>query len=193
MSNRYFIMRHGQSEANVAGIIISAPDSGISAYGLSAEGRRQVRQSVSSSVKIDAFSRVICSDFKRARQTAELVCEIQDVVSPLEASSALRERFFGSLEGGSDRRYPDVWRYDIDDEQHSNFGVESVGEVVNRTTQLIQLLEQRFNNESILLVSHGDTLQILQTLFEGVSPSSHRSLPSLAVAEIRRLGSWPQI
>ncbi|MEH6550913.1 MAG: histidine phosphatase family protein [Pseudomonadales bacterium] len=192
MSNRYFIMRHGQSEANVAGIIISAPDSGVAEYGLSEEGSRQVRLSASL-VDGDVFSRVICSDFKRAQQTAQLVHEILEIVSPLETSSALRERFFGSLEGGSDSRYPDVWRYDVDDERHSNFGVESVGEVVNRTTQLIQLLEQRFNNESILLVSHGDTLQILQTLFEGVSPSSHRSLPPLAVAEIRRLGSWPQV
>jgi broad specificity phosphatase PhoE len=38
-----------------------------------------------------------------------------------------------------------------------------------------------------VLVSHGDTLQILQAAFLRMSPTRHRSLPGLETAEIRRL------
>ena len=39
----------------------------------------------------------------------------------------------------------------------------------------------------VLLVSHGDCLQILQTAFAGVDVSAHRSLPHLETCELRRL------
>merc|ERR1719414_343626 len=39
----------------------------------------------------------------------------------------------------------------------------------------------------VVLVSHGDALQLLQTAFQGVSPSEHRSLPHLHPGELREL------
>jgi broad specificity phosphatase PhoE len=39
----------------------------------------------------------------------------------------------------------------------------------------------------VVLVSHGDVLQILQTAFEGLDPSKHRSIPHLPTAELRQL------
>ena len=52
---------------------------------------------------------------------------------------------------------------------------------------LVAELEQRFSGRDILLVSHGDTLQILQAGFRGMSPARHRGLPHLDTAEIRRI------
>ena len=59
--------------------------------------------------------------------------------------------------------------------------------VLDRTTAFVAALERRHSGRDILLVSHGDTLQILQAGFLRVDPSRHRSLPHLATAEIRRL------
>ena len=42
LKNRYFAMRHGQSEANAAGIIVSDPANGCPRYGLTPLGRQQV-------------------------------------------------------------------------------------------------------------------------------------------------------
>jgi hypothetical protein len=39
----------------------------------------------------------------------------------------------------------------------------------------------------VALVSHGDTLQILQAAFAGVAPNLHRSLPHLKNCEVRPL------
>jgi hypothetical protein len=43
----------------------------------------------------------------------------------------------------------------------------------------------------VILVAHGDVLQILQTAFEGVDPREHRSLPHLPNAELRWLNAPP--
>jgi broad specificity phosphatase PhoE len=48
-------------------------------------------------------------------------------------------------------------------------------------------LERRYSGRAILLVSHGDPLQILQAGFLLIDPSGHRSLPPLETAEIRPL------
>jgi hypothetical protein len=54
-------------------------------------------------------------------------------------------------------------------------------------TELIVGLEQRFVDTILLLVSHGDALQILQTAFAGRDASEHRQLQHLQTAEIRPL------
>jgi broad specificity phosphatase PhoE len=59
--------------------------------------------------------------------------------------------------------------------------------VLDRATAFIAQLERRHCGRDVLLVSHADTLQILQAGLSGVDPSRHRSLPHLATAEIRRL------
>ena len=59
--------------------------------------------------------------------------------------------------------------------------------MLDRTTALIADLERRYSGRHILLVSHGDTLQILQAGFLRLSPASHRRLPALQTAEIRQL------
>ncbi len=47
--------------------------------------------------------------------------------------------------------------------------------------------EQVAKNETILLVSHGDILQILQTAFAGIRSGLHRTLPHLETAQLKRL------
>lgn len=42
LHNTYLIVRHGQSEANVEGIVVSKPENGCGNYGLTSTGREQV-------------------------------------------------------------------------------------------------------------------------------------------------------
>jgi broad specificity phosphatase PhoE len=59
--------------------------------------------------------------------------------------------------------------------------------VLDRATALVADLERRYSGRDVLLVSHGDTLQILQAGFARMDPAAHRRLPHLGVAEIRPL------
>jgi glucosyl-3-phosphoglycerate phosphatase len=189
LHNRYFALRHGTSQANEQGIILSHPREGTKGYGLTPEGREQVRASVMQAVMngvLDASTIVYSSDFIRARETAEIASEILQSDGIVETTK-LRERFFGNWEKTHNSNYQKVWDDDEKDAHHKNYGVESASEVLSRTTSLIVDLESLYQGRTILLVSHGDALQILQTAFENVSPTKHWQLSPLQTAEIREL------
>ena len=83
LRNKYYALRHGQSQANVANIIASSPDIACSKYGLSPLGREQARQAGLDVVECylqlygDTLPMTgICllsSDLLRAKETAEAV------------------------------------------------------------------------------------------------------------------------
>ena len=113
----------------------------------------------------------------------------------------LRERYFGQFNGQSDSHYHDVWNFDCIDPNHTKYDVESVNSVINRTTDLILDIENTLQSYcdydnvdndlkqcyQVILVAHGDVLQILQTAFLKVDGSTHRSLDHLETAAVREL------
>lgn len=185
MKNKYFILRHGESEANVQGIIISNPLNGVPNFGLTNKGKEQVKESILKNKILDKNTIIYSSDFKRARETAEIVKTILKT-EEIHLTELLRERFFGNFEKTSNTNYNLIWEKDADPNHIFN-NVESVNNVLNRTKKLINDLEKKYQNKIILLVSHGDSLQILQTFFEKINPSAHRSLKHLNLREIREL------
>ena len=186
LRNQYFVMRHGHSEANRQGIIVSHPQNGCDNYGLTGMGRKQVEQSLDQNNQLDSDVVLICSDFRRARETAEIVRQRLGCKSPL-LDPRLRERNFGNLELGDDSGYDDVWREDALDADSELNHVESVNQVMFRVTAVIAEYETNYSAASILLVSHGDALQLLQTAFLKKPASQHRDLRHLQTAEIRQL------
>ncbi len=185
--NRYFVMRHGESEANREGIILSSPDSGTRLYGLTPHGRRQALESVRSCTQLDPELLIYSSDFKRALETARVVHGYIGCRAPIRTDPALRERYFGEWERTSNAHYRQVWSSDERDPDHREHGVESANEVMKRVTSLIVRLEGVLRDQTILLVSHGDALQILQTAFCKQTADRHRALEHLNTAEIREL------
>ena len=179
-------MRHGQSKANVAGIIVSRIENDRRGdYGLSELGRTQALKAAQAS-GLPRDTVVCSSDFSRARQTAEIVRAHLNAPE-INRTEALRERCFGGWEGTATDNYDRVWAADETDSSRVYSGVEPTTAVLDRTTALIVDLERRYSGRHILLVSHGDTLQILRAGFLRMSPSRHRRLPGLQTAEIRQL------
>lgn len=185
--NRYFLMRHGESEANCQAIILSDPQNGVSGYGLSPHGRQQVIDSISRETRLDANTLVYSSDFKRALQTASIVHQHLRCTQPVVITESLRERFFGDLERTSSDNYERVWAADAANAGHTEHAVESAVAVMQRASSLILEIEHACEQASVLLVAHGDVLQLLQTAFEKLPGERHRSLPHLHTAEIREV------
>eukprot|EP00455_Lapot_gusevi_P046369 TRINITY_DN6093_c0_g1_i2.p1 TRINITY_DN6093_c0_g1~~TRINITY_DN6093_c0_g1_i2.p1 ORF type:complete len:203 (+),score=15.32 TRINITY_DN6093_c0_g1_i2:142-750(+) len=189
LKNRYFILRHGQSLANVQGIISSDPAISTLQHGLSETGFEEASGAAQrlSELLGPLPVLIISSDFRRTRDTAETVRSKLRVKEPVEYDIRLRERYFGQFNGLSNENYDLVWAQDQHSMTHTFKDSESVYSVVQRTTALILDLEKRYTNQCIVLVSHGDTLQILQTVFERVPHHHHRSLPHLKTCEVREL------
>jgi probable phosphoglycerate mutase len=183
--NRYSVMRHGQSKANQAGVIVSRIESDRRGdWGLSELGRREAL-TAAEGCGLPADTVICSSDFSRARQSAEIV-RAHIGAPEVIITEALRERCFGDLEGTPAEGYARVWAADEADADHEG-GVEHAAAVLDRVTEFIAGLERRYTGRGILLVSHGDTLQILQAGFLRMNPARHRHLPQLKTAEIRRL------
>ncbi|WP_273141815.1 histidine phosphatase family protein [Halomonas sp.] len=183
-NNRYLLMRHGHSLANQQGVIISSPARGLTDYGLSRQGRQQL-ESLLATWQWAAPDRILHSDFRRTRETAERIAHHFGL--GLEAEPRLRERHFGELEGEKDDRYADVWRHDAQDAHHRHAGVEALATVAARMGEVVADLERDYAGKTILLVSHGDPLQILLTALEGRELCRHRERVSLTPASITPL------
>jgi probable phosphoglycerate mutase len=194
LANSYRVMRHGQSKANEAGVIVSRIETDRGGdWGLSELGQRQAL-ATAQQCGLPADTVICSSDFSRAVQTAEIV-RAHLGAAAVTVSAALRERCFGDLEGTSAANYAQVWKADNADTGQAVGGIESAAAVLDRATALIADLERRYSGRDILLVSHGDTLQILEAGFLRMDPSGHRQLPHLETAQIRelRLGKGPAL
>ena len=187
LNNRYFAMRHGHSLANAQGIIVSHPKNGCDGYGLSKLGQTQVTQNLQQDSRLDADTLIVSSDFKRARESAEIAHSVLNCRTSPCMEQRLRERFFGELELTQDSGYEDVWREDAVNPDSNHRGVESVNEVMSRVTSVVTEYEDQYSDATILLVSHGDALQILQTAFARMEGSAHRQLDHLHTSQIRQL------
>ncbi|MBF57919.1 histidine phosphatase family protein [Halomonas sp. FeN2] len=183
--NRYLLMRHGHSQANQQGVIVSSPERGIERFGLSEHGEQQLAQLVAD-WQWPVPTRVVHSDFLRTRQTAAHVAARFGLVPSVD--TRLRERNFGELEGQGDDHYPSVWALDAEDAEHRHYQVEALSGVASRMQAVIAEWEQQVSGETILLVSHGDPLQILLTALANKPLTQHREQPALLPASITQVG-----
>jgi len=172
-----WVLRHGYSLANDAGLIVSHPSNGVLLdYGLAPEGFNQARRAgkqLKDELQAEGLDpkllRVICSPFSRTVQTADTVRQVLGTQDSADVAFELRERFFGTeLELGPHTRYDEVWARDALDVNHPAGGDgESVQEVARRVAELLRRLEDQDKGQGVLLVAHGDVLQITQAYIAG--------------------------
>lgn len=186
LKNQYYILRHGQSQANTTGIIISDPSNGIKSFGLTDTGKSRIIEEVKRYTELNNESIIYTSPFLRAKETARLVKKILNS-KKIFTSDKLSERYFGDYEKSSNTNYQKVWDKDKFNENNNKNNVESTKQVWDRMVSLINETEQKYSNKKIILISHGDPLQILITGFNNIPINHHRQIKHLNTAEIRKL------
>lgn len=186
LQNTYFALRHGESEANTNGIIVSSPKNGLEKYGLTKAGAKTLHNSLAL-LPTKTFSKAILysSDFKRTLETAEIFRTLYP--GEVIEDTRLRERSFGKLELKSTDHYETIWEHDKNSEMHCFAECETLFDLKNRLLELIESIESTAQQRVIVLVSHGDCLQVLQTIFDGISARKHRTIPHLEPGELRQL------
>lgn len=107
---------------------------------------------------------IFSSDFKRAKETAEILANFCETELPsttaihVRFEPALRERFFGDFDLKSSDFYQRVWEDDAHDPENTNFNVESPLHVLNRVQTFLQSTVKSLHTAAILiLVAHGVT------------------------------------
>ncbi|XP_062176596.1 uncharacterized protein LOC133881638 isoform X1 [Alnus glutinosa] len=190
--NRYWVLRHGKSIPNERGLIVSSVENGTRAeFQLASEGVKQaelagelfLKELKESSIPLENV-RICHSPFSRTTHTAKVVASMLNL--PFEGPQCkvmedLRERFFGpSFELMSHDKYAEIWDLDQKDPFMRPEGGESVDDVASRLANAIAIMESEFQGCAILIVSHGDPLQILQTVLHAVKQHIASSSNDLA-------------
>lgn len=217
LAGRYFGVRHGESVPSAQQRICSSMSAGIdSSNGLTAMGRTEVAASAHDWLQaygntiVEALRNdllwIFSSPFSRALQSAQILAdtlgealesagELPGTIlrQRIRIEPALRERDFGDFEGcgNSEAVYQQVWQADADDPSHIHWHVESATAVQRRVSALIADIDASaaaHGGALCLLVSHGDTLKILESGFRRQSPALHqdaRTVRPFRTGEIR--------
>ncbi|MGP5258838.1 histidine phosphatase family protein [Brachybacterium paraconglomeratum] len=183
------VLRHGESTANVEGRIVSVPGPrALETVGLTGRGREQARAAATDAAAqgLGPGTVVVTSDFARARQTAEEFAAGLGAGAP-RVDERLRERCFGAHDEGPATAYEGIWARDRARESHEE-GVEPVAEVASRVLGALRAADALAADAPVVLVAHGDVLQIALALAAGHDPHDHREVPHLGNAELRALG-----
>lgn len=154
--NKYFVMRHGQSVANVNETVSSKVQNNDP---LTEIGVKQVNDSLQGfGEKIDV---VITSPFMRTSQTAEIAQK--HFGAELVVEPRLGEINAGEFEG---KNWSDYHNYLYGHERgkwfgHKIPGGESLQDVLKRTGEALYEIEQKYKNKNILIVTHGGPAWLL--------------------------------
>ncbi len=185
--NRYFVLRHGESEINVNKEIVFVEQSDASR--LTEKGENQVREAAKNfKEKVDV---VISSPFVRTKETARIFCEqsgfpLHKVMYDGRIQEIRTSTVFQGKDKGLLRKY-----YNGDYFKNPSKalpGSESFIEVVRRLGSFIYDLENRYSGKNILIVGHQHATRALSFVANGWSfndlPDKIDSLISLKEAEL---------
>ncbi len=189
--NRYFRMRHGEAESNVAGIMSTNVDN---PHELTVAGKAMVQKSAEALLpeKIDL---IITSPFMRTRQTAEIVRAVLGLPdAAVIVDDRLREISAGVFEGKPISEYRA--RSLRERMYHAPEGGESLAEVGARSLACLFDLEGTHAGKNILIISHGSPLLMIDgyTRFldsEGILNLYEGTSDNVAHAECHEIPFFP--
>jgi probable phosphoglycerate mutase len=141
------------------------------------------------------FDVLFTSDLKRAIDTSAAVVQLFGVVAQVDSN--LRERHFGSLQGLSINEAPllrpDIWQAHISrDLDHELEGGESIRQFALRVQRALDRIEEQHPGKTVLMVSHGGTLDMMYRIASNQALSTQRvvSVPNASLNWLtHRLGS----
>jgi isoleucyl-tRNA synthetase len=165
--NKLFLVRHGEAENNVKKILNW--DLNKNNYHLTENGKKQIDDLVKtlSEEKIDL---IYSSPILRAEETAEILAEKFGVEVIFD--DRLREYIAGELEGKTHEEFMSIFPNwpEGSDELRKKYGVEKESEVRARLGDFIEEINKKYKNKNIVIVSHGDPLQIFNGILEKKEP-----------------------
>lgn len=167
--------RHGETLWNIEGRVQGAMDSPLTEKGILQARRLGER------LEKEGISRIYSSDLPRALATAEEIRQVLGI-EEIILNSDLRELAFGEWEGrnwGDLRQlYPELFTlWDTGPHQVQIPGGENMWEVTSRAWDFVKQLLQLHDGETICVVTHGMTLQLIIKKALGIPVEQWQDVP----------------
>lgn len=175
-----YIVRHGQTQWNVKGLLQGQADSPLTKLGIN-----QARLLGQQFKKIH-FDAIFSSDSLRAKKTAKFVAMERTIA--IKTTKLLRERSFGKFEGKPYRQLDEEMKdlligfdklSDTDKFKFKTPEVESDEELFARFNTFLREISLAFAGQRILVVTHGG---MIRTLLIHLGFGTYSQIPHHAIA-----------
>lgn len=171
---RFIVIRHGETDWNVASRIQGHSDSPLTAAGV-AQAEAIARRLAS-----ERFDALVSSDLGRALATARIIAARTG--HAIATDPGLRERNFGRGEGLTygelDHEYPDVFsKVRETDPDYVIPGGESRRQLYERVRATFEALAEAHAGRRIAVVSHGGVLASLYRVIHGIGIATPHPIP----------------
>ncbi len=161
--NKYIGMRHGHGEHMIAQVAACDIND---TFHLTDEGRERARNQ-GEKIKQMGITKIIASPLLRCKETAEIVAkEIGYDISTIEYDNRIREYDFGNLCGKPFDEFLSLRNGGIDSFSDTLGGTTPL-DVKKRIGEFMYDLENKYQNETILIVTHGIFFDSVHALLEG--------------------------
>jgi broad specificity phosphatase PhoE len=167
------ILRHGQTDSNLARKLLGRKDEP-----LNDEGRKQAEE-MGEELKDKKFNLIITSPLKRSTETADIINKNLNL--PIIVSDKIVERDFGVLTGLTWKEIEEKTGKNVEpDDLHqrydyTEFGGESVKDVRERLEVFLNEVRNKYLDKNVLVVAHGGILKLMTHLFihqDGIHPKN---------------------
>ena len=164
----FIFVRHGQSQANAAGIIAD------SLSPLTEKGIEQARKT-GVEVKNLGISLIVTSPYLRAQQTAETIAgELGIDLAHIKIIDELAERGLGSLED-KPKEHDGLWYFTDDTSE----GIESRADLLKRMQSCLENIKELSNTQTVLVAGHSISGFYLQQVAAGKTTVDEIDSPAL--------------
>ena len=162
---KFVVVRHGETVWNARGRIQGHLDSPLNPEGLAQA------ELLGDHLAHESFEVVYCSDLGRTRQTIQPYMQRTGAQPVL--CSRLRERHLGVLQGLTAKegaaQFPDVYaRFHAREVEYAVPGGESIRDVFERTRSRFEELAAAHPGQSVLVMTHGGILDVLNRFVRAV-------------------------
>lgn len=162
-----YLVRHGETEDNVAQIMQGQTQGRLTARGV------EQAQRLAGSMAGERLDAIVASDLRRAVDTAEAVAGSRGMT--VETTPLLRERDWGGFTG---RFIPDLkdepWPDDI----------ETLEQMMERAAAFLDYIKTKHHGQRVLAVGHGIINKAVQAVFHNLPMNR---IPRMDNAEVRVL------
>lgn len=185
--NKYFVMRHGESEKNLADITNSTD---IVPSPLTPKGKESVQRSAEA-LRREDIDYIFVSPLLRTKQTAEIVARAFGLPNEnIIVDKRLIEINVGEFDNKPESEYRKFFSAMEEQFIRAPKGGETLVEVKRRMGDFIYEIEKKLNNKNILIISHDDTIWMLESAVAGLTNKQsleHPSHDALKMGEFRSI------
>lgn len=156
--NKYFVMRHGETDKNVAGLVCTVKNSGSH---LTKKGEEDTKINAEG-LKDKNVDLVFVSPFNRTKETAKIVADVLSLKEDqIVFDDRLVEMNVKSYEGRTWEEYHKDFPKEVKYFDKAKEGDESYLDVKKRVADFIFEIEEKYKNKNILIITHGGPAWLL--------------------------------